>query len=60
MNKKWPNNLKIGCKHLFNIVELIEADAKLEVELEEFEGAFKKDEILKIWVYYKKTLCNYF
>jgi len=41
MNKKWANNLRIGCKHFFNLVELIEADA----ELEEFEGTFKKDEI---------------
>jgi hypothetical protein len=29
-------------------VELIEADAELKEELEEFEGTFKKDEILKI------------
>jgi hypothetical protein len=33
---------------LKNLVELIEADAGLEEEFEEFERTFKKDEILKI------------
>jgi len=56
MNKKWPNNLRIGCKHFFNLVELIEAE--LEEELKEFEGTFEKDEILKNMVYYKKKLCD--
>jgi hypothetical protein len=40
------------------LVELIEADAKLEEELEEFEGTFKKDEILKIWFIIRKKLCD--
>lgn len=58
MNKKWPNNLRIGCKHFFNLVELIEADVELEEEVEEFKGTFKKDEIFKNMVYYKKKLCD--
>jgi hypothetical protein len=32
----------------YNLVQLIEANAKLEEELEEFEGTFKRNEILKI------------
>ncbi len=48
MNKNWPNDTRIGCKPFSNLVELIEADAKLKEEFEEFEETFEKDEILKI------------
>ncbi len=48
MNKNWPNDTRIGCKPFSNLVELIEVDAKLKEELEEFEKTFKKYEILKI------------
>jgi hypothetical protein len=48
VNKNWPNDLRIGCKPFFNLVQLIEANAKLEEELEEFEKTFKRNEILKI------------
>ncbi len=47
MNKNWPNDLRIGWKPFFYLVQLIEANAKLE-ELEEFEGTFKRNEILEI------------
>ncbi len=46
MTKKWPNDLKIGCKSPFNLVEFLEKDIDLEEELEEFEGDFEKDELL--------------
>ncbi len=48
MNKNWPNDIKIGCKPFSNLVELIEANAKLKEGLEEFEKPFEKDENLKI------------
>jgi hypothetical protein len=47
VNKNWPNDLKIGCKPYYNLVEPIEADAYLE-NLEEFEITFERDEILEI------------
>ncbi len=46
---------------LKKLVELIEADAELEEELEEFEGTLKKDEILKIWFIIRKNcVTNFF
>jgi hypothetical protein len=35
-NKNWLNDPWIGCKYIFNLVELIEIDIKLK-ELDEFE-----------------------
>ncbi len=43
VNTKQQSNLKVGCKSLFNLVELIENDLGLE---KEFEGLFEQDEIL--------------
>ncbi len=43
MSKKWSNNPRVGC--FTNLVELIEANAKLEEELEEFESCFDRYEI---------------
>jgi hypothetical protein len=40
MNKNWPNDLRVGCKLFSNLVELTEADAKLE-KLKEIEINFK-------------------
>jgi hypothetical protein len=48
MNKNWPNDTRIGCKPFFNLVELIQVDAELKEELEEFQKTFEKDENLKI------------
>jgi hypothetical protein len=39
VNKNWSNEPRVGC-YPTNLVELIEADAKLEEELEKFEGCF--------------------
>ncbi len=43
VSKNWSNNPRVGC--FTNLVELIEANAKLEEELEEFEGCFDRCEI---------------
>jgi len=43
MNKNWPNDCKVGCKSLSNLLELVGMiDANLEKELEQFEKAFGK------------------
>ncbi len=46
--KKWPNDLKVGCKSLFSLIHISEIDVKLENELKKFEGAFEKDKIVKV------------
>lgn len=38
VNKKWPNDPKIGCKSLFGLVDFIEIDINLE---KVFEGALE-------------------
>jgi hypothetical protein len=48
VTKKWPNDLKIGCKSPFNLVEFLEKHINFEKELEEFEGDFGKDEIVGV------------
>ncbi len=45
MSKNWPNDPRVG-SFPTNLVELIEANVKLEEELEEFEGSFDRDEIV--------------
>jgi hypothetical protein len=34
MNKNWPNDYRVGCKSLFNLLELIGINANLEEEFE--------------------------
>jgi len=46
--KHWPNDVRIGYKSPFSMVDFIETNVKLEEELEEFEGAFEKDEIMEL------------
>jgi hypothetical protein len=48
VNKNWPNDLRVGYKSPSNLIEFIEMDENLEEELEEFERAFEKDEVVKI------------
>ncbi len=48
VNKNWPNDLKIGCKSLSSLVDLIETNVNLEEEFEEFGGAFERDEIMEL------------
>ncbi len=47
VKKNWLNDPRIGCKHIFNLLELIKIDIKLK-ELVEFERTFKRDEILEM------------
>jgi hypothetical protein len=48
VNQNWPNDVRVDCKPLFNLVELIEKDLGYE-ELEEFEDSFERhDELLNI------------
>jgi hypothetical protein len=46
--KNWLNDCKVGCKSPSNLWELIEIDEDLEEKLEQFEGAFKRDEIMDL------------
>jgi hypothetical protein len=52
MNRNWPNHCKFGCKsQCSNLIELIGIDANSEKELEQFEGAFERDEIVNIYIF---------
>jgi hypothetical protein len=53
VNKNWPNDLRIGCKSPFSLVDLIKTNLNLE---EEFEKAFEKDEILELSILNKFNL----
>jgi hypothetical protein len=48
VNKIWPNDLKIGCKSPFNVIELLERDIGLEEDLEQFEVEFERDEVVEM------------
>jgi len=45
VNKNWPNDPRISCKYLSNLVELIEINVDIE-ELQKIERAFEK---MKLW-----------
>jgi hypothetical protein len=46
MNRNWPDDPRVGCKSPSSyLTEPIEIDADLKKELEQFEGAFERDEI---------------
>jgi hypothetical protein len=47
VNKNWPNDLNVGCKSFYNLVEFIAIDAYLEEELEILE--FLRG--MKLWKY---------
>jgi hypothetical protein len=51
---------KVGCKSLFNLVELIEIDAKLEQEFKMLGKAFERNEIVKIQILDKMHSCKHF
>jgi len=49
VNKIWPNDdLKVSCKFQFNLIEYIETNENLKKELEKFEVAFEKDEVIEL------------
>jgi hypothetical protein len=41
VSKIWPNDVKVGCKTPFLLVELINFEINLKEELNEFEGSFE-------------------
>jgi hypothetical protein len=47
VKKNRPNDCRVGCKSPFNLLELIRIDAYL-YKLEQFEGAFERDEIVNL------------
>jgi hypothetical protein len=52
MNRNWPNNCKVDCKsQCCNLIELIGIDANSGEELEQFEGAFERDEIVNTYIF---------
>jgi hypothetical protein len=48
VSKKWPNDLRVGCKSPSNLVAFIESDLNLEKKFEEFERAFERDEVVEL------------
>jgi hypothetical protein len=48
VNKNWPNDCRVSCKSPPNLLELIGIDVDLEKELEQFEKAFEKNEIVNL------------
>ncbi len=48
VNKNWPNDLRIGCKSLSNLVDFIESDLNSRKELDKFKGAFEKDKVVEL------------
>ncbi len=48
MDKNWLNDCRISCKSPSNLLELIGIDANLEKELEQFEKAFERYEIVDL------------
>jgi hypothetical protein len=48
VNKNWPNDCRVSCKSPSNLLELIGMYENLENELEQFEGAFERKEIVDL------------
>jgi hypothetical protein len=44
VNRNYPDDLRVGCKSSFRLIELIGIDADLEEQLKQFE----KDEVMDI------------
>jgi hypothetical protein len=54
VNKKWYNDLIVGCKTPFNLVAIIEMNVDFKKnELEEFETEFTREEIVDMWKFGK-------
>jgi hypothetical protein len=48
VSKNWFNDLRIGCKPPFNMVEFDEIDVDSFEEFEEFKHTFEKDEVVEV------------
>jgi hypothetical protein len=55
VSKTWPNDLRIGCKSPYSLADFVESDFNLKKKLQEFEGAFEREEIVEL-----KILNNFF
>jgi len=47
VSKNWPNDPRIIFLN-FSLVDFIETDLNLKEKLEEFEGAFERDEVVEL------------
>ncbi len=47
MNKNWLNDVRVGCKAPFSLVELVDSKVDLEEELNELECSFEWDALTK-------------
>jgi hypothetical protein len=52
VNKNWANGFRVDYKSSFDLTELIGIDANLKKRLEEFEGAFERNEIVNIKTFF--------
>jgi hypothetical protein len=48
VSKNWPNDPRIGCKSPSSLADFMESDLNLEEELEQFQKAFKRDEVVEL------------
>jgi hypothetical protein len=48
VSKIWPNDHKVVCKFQFNLIKYIETNENLKNELEKFEVAFEKNEVIEL------------
>ncbi len=48
VNKNWPNDCRVNCKPPSNLLEFIGMYENLKNELEQFEGAFERREIVDL------------
>jgi hypothetical protein len=58
VSKNWPNDSRVACKSLFNMVNLIEKN--LNLKKKQLEISFEWDEIVNIWNYRRKKNFLYF
>jgi hypothetical protein len=52
VSQNWPNDPRLGCKTPSNFVEFIKKGNIIEEELEDFEGEFKRKEIVDMNILY--------
>jgi hypothetical protein len=51
VNKNWPNDVGVGCKNLFNLVEFMKIEVDLKGGLGVFERSFEQDKMEKNFIY---------
>jgi hypothetical protein len=58
VSKNWPNDTRVGCKSLSDLIEFIEMNEQLEEELQEFESQFEWEEIFNIIFFHFKFFAS--